>query len=109
VEKKLPSTVIYNCDNSIVGIRITLKNSSICNVNAYLPFCHASNRDAYLEYLGALKIMCEELSCPNICVFGDFNADKNNAFRQLLDTFVIKMDTYSQTDYCYQMTLLSLL
>jgi len=31
--------------------------------------------------------MCEELSCPNICVFGSFNADKNNAFGQLLDTY----------------------
>ena len=81
--KDLPATVIKNCDNTIIGLKLTVDNTFLRLVNAYLPFCKASNRDAFLEYLGGLKTMCEELVCPNICILGDFNACRGNALGKL--------------------------
>ena len=60
--KNLPSTVVKNCANTINGLKLSIDKSFLCLLNAYLPFCKASNRDAFWEYLGGLKTMCEELS-----------------------------------------------
>ena len=62
--KDFSATVVKNCGNTIIGLKLTEDNSFLCLVNAYLPFCTASNRDAFLEYLGELKTMCEELYVP---------------------------------------------
>ena len=43
-------------------------------INVYLPCCCESNTDKYLEYLGKLSELCEDIQQPNTCIVGDFNA-----------------------------------
>ena len=90
--KDIKASTFSNCDGSIIGLRVSLANSDLCLVNVYLPYCCPNNTDDFLEYLGKIKSLCDDLQCPNICFMGDFNASPNNSFGALLENFCIEND-----------------
>ena len=69
------------------NLTVNLCSSSISFINVYLPYCCESNTDTYLEYLGKLGELCEDIQHPNMCIIGDFNASNNNMFGPLLNSF----------------------
>ena len=68
--KDIKASTFSNCDGSIIGLRVSLANSDLCLVNVYLPCCCPNNTDDFLEYLGKIKSLCDDLQCPNICFMG---------------------------------------
>ena len=85
--KSLTAYPVSNVDKSIVGINIKCQNNSIIIINVYLPFNSPSNVEAYLKYLGALQILCEAQQSSNLCMVGDFNANKESTCGQLFNNF----------------------
>ena len=85
--KQLQASTFSNHDNTIIGLKVNLCSSSISFINPYLPYCCESNTDTYLEYLGKLGELCEDIQHPNMCIIGDFNASNNNMFGPLLNSF----------------------
>ena len=85
--KQLQASTFSNHDNTIIGLAINLCISSISFINVYLPCCCESNTNTYLEYLGKLGKLCEDIQHPNMCIMGDFNAINNNMFGPLLNLF----------------------
>ena len=47
----------------------------------------STNIDKFLPYLGALEAMYKFLNCPNIAIFGDFNASDSSSFGKSLNDF----------------------
>ena len=66
---------------------MSLQSSDLCLVNVYAPYCCPQNRDAFDEYLGNLKIFCEDLNSSNLALIGDFNAGHSNAFGDIVSNF----------------------
>ena len=85
--KSLTAYPVSNVDKSIVGINIKCQNNSIVIINVYLPFNSPSNVEAYLKYLGALQILCEAQQSSNLCIVGDFNANKESTCGQFFNNF----------------------
>ena len=85
--KQLQASTFSNHDATIIGLTVNLCFSSISFINLYLPYCCKSNTDTYLEYLGKLGELCEDIQHPNMCIIGDFNASNNNMFGPLLNSF----------------------
>ena len=85
--KQLQASTFSNHDNTIIDLTVNLCSSSISFINVYLPYCCESNTDTYLEYLGKLGELCEDIQHPNLCIIGDFNASNNNVFGPLLNSF----------------------
>ena len=81
--KQLQVSTFSNHDNIIIGLTVNLCTSSISFINVYLPCCCKSNTDTYLEYLGKLGELCEDIQHPNMCIIRDFNASNNNMFGSL--------------------------
>ena len=72
---------------SLKSPAIDCGNKTLCLINAYLPYYCSANVDGYLQYLSDLRLFCNEVSCPNICVMGDFNASDSNGFCTYLNRF----------------------
>ena len=85
--EQLQASTFSNHDNTIIGFTVNLCTSSISFINVYLRCCCESNTDTYLEYLGKLGELCEDIQGPNMCFIGDFNARNNNMFGPLLNSF----------------------
>ena len=85
--KQLQAFTFSNHDNTIIGLMVNLCASSISFINIYLPCCFESITDTYLEYLGKLDELCEDIQHPNMCIIRDFNAGNNNTFGLLLNSF----------------------
>ena len=56
-------------------------------LNVYLPYFCPENFDAYQAYLGELSSFCNINAALEIFILGDFNAGKDNQFRQVLIDF----------------------
>ena len=104
--KSLTAYPVSNVDKSIVGINIKCQNNSIVIINVYLPFNSPSNVEAYLKYLGALQILCEAQQSSNLCIVGDFNANKESTVNSSSIIFVRNKVISSLTDLFYLLTLL---
>ena len=104
--KSLTAYPVSNVDKSIVGINIKCQNNSIVIINVYLPFNSPSNVEAYLKYLGALQILCEAQQSSNLCIVGDFNANKESTVDSSSIIFVRNKVISSLTDLFYLLTLL---
>ena len=104
--KSLTVYPVSNVDKSIVGINIKCQNNSIVIINVYLPFNSPSNVEAYLKYLGALQILCEAQQSSNLCIVGDFNANKESTVDSSSIIFVRNKVISSLTDLFYLLTLL---
>ena len=58
-----------------VGIEINAGSSKFVIINVYLPYqCHG-HEDLYIENLGFIKAIIDELNCTNFVILGDFNAN----------------------------------
>ena len=104
--KSLTAYPVSNVDKSIVGINIKCQNNSIVIINVYLPFNSPSNVEAYLKYLGALQILCEAQQSSNLCIVGDFNANKESTVDSSSIIFVRNKVISSLTDLFCLLTLL---
>ena len=87
LEKITHCLPVSNVDKSIVGINIKCQNNSIVIINVYLPYNSLSNVEAYLKYLGALQILCEAQQSWNLCIVGDFNANKESTCGHFFNNF----------------------
>ena len=76
-----------NVDKSIVEINIKCQNNSVVIINVYLPYNSPSNVEVYLKYLDALQILCEAQQSSNLCIVGDFNANKESTCGQFFNNF----------------------
>ena len=56
-------------------------------INVYLSYNSPSNVEAYLKYLGALQILCEAQQSLNLCIVGDFNANKESTCGRFFNNF----------------------
>jgi len=90
--KNLKASSFSNCDGSIIGLRVCFKNSELCLINVYIPYCSRANTDELLAYLGKLRQLCQELQCPNIRFVGNFNAGATKTFGGLLEDFCMEND-----------------
>ena len=86
-KKWLKTTPLKSKDDAICGLSIDCGNKTLCLINAYLPYYCSANVDGYLQYLSDLRSFCNEVSCPNICVMGDFNGSDSNGFCTYLNIF----------------------
>ena len=74
----------------IVGIAITWNGRKLCLLNVYLPYESRNNEEEYLDRLGKLHAIIEELDTSSVTVVGDFNANISNPesiFSQHLNHF----------------------
>ena len=72
-------------DNSrLLGVQITDNQEMLVFINVYLPFQCEDNYEIYVNYLGKLTALAEELATSNIVVLGDFNAAKDTKFENEL-------------------------
>ena len=86
-KKWLKTARLKSKDDTICGLSIDCGNKTLCLINAYLPYYYSANVDGYLQYLSDLRSFCNEVSCPNICVMGDFNSNDSNGFCTYLNRF----------------------
>ena len=88
--KSLTAYLVNNVDKSIVGINIKCQNISIVIINVYLSYNSPSNVEAYLKYLGVLQILWEPQQSSNLCIVGDFNANKESTCGRFFSNFCEK-------------------
>ena len=80
----------------VTGINICSDNKSLTLLCVYMPCMNNSSarEEEYLEKLGLLESIINQLETSCIQIYGDFNADcsnNNHLFGKLLDRFL--MDT----------------
>ena len=85
--KALTAYPVSNVDKSIFEINIRCQNNSIVIINVYFPYNSPSNVEAYIKYFGALQILCEAQQSSNLCIVGDFNANKGSTCGQFFNNF----------------------
>ena len=61
--------------NWLSGIRIQFENQVYIILSVYMPYECRENVDDYLENLGVIKTIIDELQCTCISVLGDWNSD----------------------------------
>ena len=71
-------------DSRLLGVQITDNQEMLVFINVYLPFQCEDNYENYVNYLGKLTALVEELATSNIVVLGDFNAAKDTKFENEL-------------------------
>ena len=71
-------------DSRLLGVQITDNQETFVFINVYLPFHCEYNYENYLNYLGKLTAVVEEIATSNIVVLGDFNAAKDTKFENEL-------------------------
>ena len=85
--KNLNAKVVYNYDQSIIGITVELESTSLTIINVYLPSCSSDNEDIFREELSKVKSFYDSIGTPNVCLIGDFNASDSNRNGQILRDF----------------------
>ena len=86
-----------------VGIEVELNNKRIYIFNVYLPYQCPENSDRYLECMGAIHYIIDELDSTCFAIFGDWNADPINEDRSLFAGHLIdfcKDNNYVLADVC---------
>ena len=71
---KCVKPIDFNC-NWCVGLEVLLDQKKFVIVNLYMPFQCSDNEDKYLDCLGYLKSMMEELELTCYVLIGDWNAN----------------------------------
>ena len=61
-----------------------LLNACSCFFNVYLPYQYDDNYDVFVEYIGKLSALIDEVSTSNLILPGDFNAAVNTTFESEL-------------------------
>ena len=72
--KSLNSSVFYNPDKNIIGVKVTISATEYNLINVHLPCCNSANKDSFLRHLGALEATYKLLHSPHVILAGDFNA-----------------------------------
>ena len=74
----------------MVGLELTNDDTKCTFINVYLPYQSYDNQDEYMNKLGKLQAVINELSTTSICILGDFNADISNSslFSPQLKNFI---------------------
>ena len=80
---KFVKTITFD-DSRLLGVQITDNQETFVFINVYLPFQCDDNYENYLNYLGKLTAVVEEIATSNIVVLGDFNAAKDTKFENEL-------------------------
>ena len=86
-KKSLIAYPVSNVDKNIVEINIKCQSIFIVIINVYLPYNSSSNIEAYLKHLGAFQILCEAQQSSNLCIVGDFNANKESTCGRFFNNF----------------------
>ena len=58
-----------------VAVEVCIGSVKLVIVNIYMPYQCYNNEDQYLENLGYITSLIEELNCTNLVIIGDFNAN----------------------------------
>ena len=59
--KNLNASVVYNYDQSMIGITVELESISFTIINAYHPSCSSDNKDIFREELSKLKYLYDSI------------------------------------------------
>ena len=64
-------------------------------INVYLPYNCRDNIDLFVECIGILQYILEEMDTTRVMICGDFNCDprKDDAFGHTLSSFIADLDT----------------
>lgn len=111
----------YDCGHDwLVGLDLTHKTTNVkySIINVYLPYNSPENVDKYVECLGALQQIVEEMDTTRFMLCGDFNCDprKTDAFGITLSSFLsdlqvscldmteLPQDTFTYVSDCWNTT-----
>ena len=72
------------------GVEINLNNSMFVLLNVYLPYQCRENEDIYMENLGILKSLLDDIQCTNIAIIGDFNANLGITGTRLFTNYMLE-------------------
>ena len=73
----------------IIGVELDFGDKKCCILNLYLPCESAEHENEYLDKLGKIKCILNELKCTCVYIIGDWNADLHGSnFGNHLKNFV---------------------
>ena len=71
------------------GVEININNCKFVILNVYLPYQCRENEDLYMENLGILKSLLDDIQCTNIAIVGDFNANLGISGTKLFTNYML--------------------
>ena len=71
-------------DPRILGITVKSKSELYFSLSVYMSYQCLDNKELYIEYIGKICAIVEDLSKSNVILLGDFNADINTLFETKL-------------------------
>ena len=74
------SQIYFYDDCRLLGVTININTCSCYFLNVYLLYQCDDNYDVFVEYIGKLSALIDEVSTSNLILLGDFNASVNTTF-----------------------------
>ena len=76
--------------NWLTGINVSLENSSLTILGVYLPYNSLDNVDSFLQCIGFLQSVIEDLQTGYYMIIGDFNTEpkSSSTFNTILTDFI---------------------
>ena len=98
---------IFYDDCRLLGVTININTCSCYFLNVYLPYQCDDNYDVFVEYIGKLSALIDEVSTSNLILLGDFNAAVNTTFESELVALCTSYKLYEleltlQNQHSYQ-------
>ena len=81
--------VISLNNDRLLGLQVTLEDTSILFINTYLPWESPSNFDQYCSILGELQSIINDSTADHVCIIGDLNAHPSKRFYEELQRFTV--------------------
>ena len=78
------SHIHFHDDCRLLGVTININTCPCYFLNVYLPYQCDDNYDVFVEYIGKLSALIDEVSTSNLILLDDFNAAVNTTFESEL-------------------------
>lgn len=87
--------------NWCTGIELNIRNTKMYILNVYMPYQSPSNEEEYLDKLGELSAILDDLDSSCFAVVGDWNANLadggSSQFAPFLNSFIQQNDLHCST------------
>lgn len=90
---KSVKVISLNSDR-LLGLQVTLNDTSVLFINVYMPWESPSNFDHYCMLLGDLQSIINDSTADHACIIGDFNAHPTRRFYDELLRFTRQQDLH---------------
>ena len=71
------------------GVEININNCKFVILNVHLPYQCIENEDLYMENLGIIKSLLDDIQCTNNAIVGDFNANLGISGTKLFTNYML--------------------